>query len=70
MTLLEVCITEVTFKRDVDIFASLSFPALTKDYEEKSLLLDRVVNSNFISENIGILSTIYLASTFCKESCF
>lgn len=60
---------EVTFKCDVEIFVSLSFPALTEDYEEKSLL-DRVVNSICISENIGMLCAIYLASTFCREACY
>lgn len=57
----------VIFKCDVETFVSLNFPALTKDYEEKSLL-DSEVNSNWISENVGILCEIYLASTFCKEA--
>lgn len=60
---------EETFKCDVETFVSLSFLALTKDNEEKSLL-DRVVNSICISENVGILCAIYLASTFCKEACY
>lgn len=39
VTLLEAYIMEVTFKCDVKIFVSLSFPALSNVYEEKSLLL-------------------------------
>lgn len=69
MTLLEVCIMEITFKCDAKHLFPSSFPDLTKDYEEKSLL-DRIGSSNCMSENVGSLCGIYLASTFCKEACY